>query len=331
MLITAVLCSACHKNTEDKNNQQTEEDSPLVELETVREQSVAQIQQYTATVEAEVTNNIAPSSPVRIDRIFVEVGDRVARGQQVVAMDAAHLRQVELQLANQRVEFERTDELYKIGGASKSEWDAQKMAYEVQKTAYEDLKKNTSLRSPVSGVVTARNYDNGDFYSGASPVLVIEQINPVKLVVHISENHYTEIKENKPVDIQLDVYGEEKFEGKVKLIYPTIDPATRTFTVEISVNNKDQRIRPGMFARATIDFGEQQHVVVPDRAVVKQAGSGDYYVYVYKDGKVSHNKVLLGRRMDNHYELISGVPNGARVVVAGQSRLADSVKVRVQK
>ena len=331
MLITAVLCSACHKNTEDKNNQQTEEDSPLVELETVREQSVAQIQQYTATVEAEVTNNIAPSSPVRIDRIFVEVGDRVARGQQVVAMDAAHLRQVELQLANQRVEFERTDELYKIGGASKSEWDAQKMAYEVQKTAYEDLKKNTSLRSPVSGVVTARNYDNGDFYSGASPVLVIEQINPVKLVVHISENHYTEIKENKPVDIQLDVYGEEKFEGKVKLIYPTIDPATRTFTVEISVNNKDQRIRPGMFARATIDFGEQQHVVVPDRAVVKQAGSGDYYVYVYKDGKVSHNKVLLGRRMDNHYELISGVPNGARVVVAGQSRLADGVKVRVQK
>lgn len=100
---------------------------------------VEQIQEYTATVEAEVKNNIAPSSPVRIDKIFVEVGDHVSKGQRLVQMDAANLKQTKLQLDNQEVEFKRIDELYKVGGASKSEWDAAKMAYDVKKTAYQNL------------------------------------------------------------------------------------------------------------------------------------------------------------------------------------------------
>jgi RND family efflux transporter MFP subunit len=129
----------------------------------------------------------------------------------------------------------------------------------------------------------------------------------------------------------VDVYGDEEFEGKISLVYPTIDPATRTFPVEIQLVNRDQRVRPGMFARATLNFGTQDHVVVPDLAIVKRAGSGDRYVYVYKDGKVSYNKVELGRRMDTEYELISGVDNNSQVVIAGQSKLADGVEVEVEK
>jgi multidrug efflux pump subunit AcrA (membrane-fusion protein) len=121
---------------------------------------------YTATVEAEVKNNIAPSSPVRIDRIFVEVGDRVSKGQKLVSMDAANLKQIKYQLDNQQIEFKRIDELYKVGGASKSEWDAAKMNLDIRETSYKNLLENTSLLSPINGVVTARNYDNGDMYSG---------------------------------------------------------------------------------------------------------------------------------------------------------------------
>ena len=89
------------------------------------------------------------------------------------------------------------------------------------------------------------------------------------------------------------------------------------------------RIRPGMFGRVTVSFGTLRHVVVPDQAIVKRAGSGDRYVYVYKDGKVSYNKVELGRRMGTEYELISGVEDNSQVVVAGQTRLADGVEVAV--
>ena len=327
-LLLAVFMGSC-TGGKDKATVEHVDAKPIVKLAEVKARPVEQIQDYTATVEAEVKNNIAPSSPVRIDKIFVEVGDRVSKGQKLVQMDAANLNQTKLQLDNQRIEFNRIDELYKVGGASKSEWDASKMQLDV--TAYKNLLENTSLLSPISGVITARNYDNGDMYSGGEPVLVVEQITPVKLLINVSETYFTKVKKGAPVDVKLDVYGDEVFTGTINLVYPTIDAATRTFQVEIRLDNRDQRVRPGMFARVTLNFGTADNVVVPDLAIVKQAGSGDRYVFVYKDGKVSYNKVELGRRMGAEYELKSGVPDNSQVVVAGQSRLVNGMEVEVEK
>lgn len=329
-LMAVAMLSACGSG-EDKNaTTQKVDEKPRVKLATVTSRAVDQIQEYTATVEAEVKNNIAPASPVRIEKILVEVGDRVTKGQRLVTMDAASLEQLKFQLDNKETEFKRVDELYKVGGASKSEWDAAKMGLDVMKTSYANLLENTSLLSPVNGIVTARNYDNGDMYAGGTPVLTVEQITPVKLMVNVSEAYFTKIKKGSSVKIKLDVYENEEFDGVVSLVYPTINPNTRTFPVEIQLNNRDQRVRPGMFARVTINYGTIDRVVVPDFAVVKRAGSGDRFVYVYKDGKVSYNKVELGRRMDTEYELISGVDNNSQVVIAGQSGLADGVEVEVQ-
>lgn len=330
LLLVAAL-GACSGGAEKATTEKKVDEKPKVKLASVSARPVAQIQEYTATVEAEVKNNIAPASPVRIDRIFVEVGDRVAKGQKLVSMDAANLKQIKFQLDNQRIEFQRVDELYKVGGASKSEWDAAKMNLDIRETSYKNLLENTALLSPINGVVTARNYDNGDMYGGGEPVLVVEQITPVKLLINVSEGYFTKVQKGAPVSVKVDVYGDEEFEGKVSLIYPTIDASTRTFPVEIQLVNRDQRVRPGMFARVTLNFGTQDHVVVPDLAIVKRAGSGDRYVYVYKDGKVSYNKVELGRRMDTEYELISGVENNSQVVIAGQGKLADGVEVEVEK
>ncbi|MDR1601401.1 MAG: efflux RND transporter periplasmic adaptor subunit [Tannerella sp.] len=329
-LMSVVLLAACSGQKETADVGKVEE-KPVVKLEKVRLQSVPQTQEYTATVEAEAKNNIAPAMPVRISRISVEVGDRVSKTQKLVQMDAANLRQLELQLENQRVEFRRIDELYKVGGISKSEWDAAKMALDVRETSYKNTLENTALLSPINGIVTARNYDDGDMYSGAMPILTIEQITPVKLMINVSETYFTKIQKGAPVDVRLDVYGDEQFKGQVNLVYPTINPATRTFPVEVRLANGDMRVRPGMFARVTIDFGALERVVIPDRAIVKQAGAGDRYVFVYKDGRVSYNKVELGRRMGENYELISGVDDNADVVVAGQARLLDGVEVEVEK
>ena len=330
-LMVALLLGSCSGGKEVKSETEEVDERPIVKLASVESRAVPQIQEYTATVEAEVTNNIAPSVSVRIDKILVEIGDRVKKGQTLVLMDEANLKQLSLQLENKRLEFQRIDELYKVGGVSKSDWDAMKMAYDVQKTAFQNLLENTSLISPIDGIVTARNYDNGDMYMGVTPVLVVEQIAPVKLMINVSEKYYTQVKKGEPVSIKLDVYGEEEFEGKVSLVYPTINPSTRTFQVEVSLTNKDYRVRPGMFARATLNYGNVNNVVVPDLAIVKQSGSGDRYVYVYKDGKVSYNKVDLGRRLGTEYELKSGVPDNSQVVIAGQSRLLNGIEVKVEK
>lgn len=332
-LAAAVLLSACGGG---QKQEQAAADSaanvlPKVKLETVKTRPVAQTFDFTATVQANITNNIAPSMNVRIDKIFVEVGDAVSAGQKLVRMDQTNVIQQKVQLENYQTEFNRVDELFKVGGASKSEWDAKKTALDVAQTAYNNLITNTTLTSPIRGIVTARNYDNGDMYStSGQPVVVVEQITPVKLLINVSESLFKEVKKGMDVQLALDVYGNEVFQGKVSLVYPTIDPQTRTFPVEITIPNGDKRVRPGMFARVTMTFGTKDHVVAPDRSVIKQAGSGDRYIYVYKDGKVSYNKVELGRRMDSEYEVISGVTGGDQVVITGQARLNNGAEVEIE-
>ena len=330
--IAALGLAAAVVSCKDKSDSDTVKVAakPIVKLASVSVESVDQLQIYSATIEGDIKNNIAPSSPTRIDRILVEVGDNVRKGQKLVQMDEANLRQLELQIKNQEVQFNRTDELYKVGGVSKAEWDNINMSLEVNRTAYRNLLTNTQLVSPIDGVVTARNYDNGDLYSG-QPVLVVQSIAPVKLKINVSEQYFSRVSVNDAVTIELDAYPAEKFSGRISLIYPTVDAATHTFPVEITVNNTGLKLRPGMFARATLNLGTESHVVVPDIAIVKRAGSGDRYVYVYNDGKVTYNKVVLGQRMGDRFELVSGVPDNAQIVVAGQNKLADGMEVEVSK
>ena len=323
---SALLFVAC--SGEKENTEQAEEETvQLVKVARVTEQAVPQVVSYTATIEPYKRNLISSSLPNRIKKIYVEVGDHVKAGQKLVDLDRANLAQQKLQLDNLELEYNRVKELFAVGGASQQQVDQMRTQYETAKTSYENLDENTVLVSPTNGVVSARNYDNGDLATGA--ILTVMQIQPVKVEVNISESDFTKVKLGMPVDVNVEVYGNEVFKGKVSLIHPTIDPATRTFVTEINIPNGDNRIRPGMFARVNIDFGNVNRVVVPDQAVVKRSGSGDRFVYVYKDGKVSFNQVQLGRHMDTSYELISGVENGSEVVIAGQSRLKDDAPVKV--
>lgn len=306
------------------------EELPLVTIEKVTEEDVPQIVSYTATVEPFKTNNISASSSNRIKSILVDVGSTVAAGQTVAVLDAVYIDQQEIRIANMKREYDRAVELLNIGGGTQQSVDQLKTEYDAAVRSLKNMKENVKLISPISGVVTARNYDPGDM-TGQLPILTVEQQNPVKVMVNISEQDYTKVKKGMKVKVTLDVYGDEEFEGTVYLVHPTIDSSTRTFTVEVTLPNSSNRIRTGMFARVEFNYGTMRHVVVPDRAVVKQSGSGNKYVYVYKDGKVSYNQVQLGQRLGTRYELLSGVENNSDVVITGQTRLADGARVEIMK
>ena len=289
---------------------------------------VEQAEVFTGTVEGFNTNNISPQSPGRIERIFVEVGNHVAKGQKLAQMEATNLTQAKLQMENNKLEFERTKQLFEIGGASQSEYDARKMAYEVSMSAYKNLETNTYLISPISGVVTARNYDAGDMYNGATPLYTVEQIRPVKIKVNVPESLYGKIKRGQKVNVKLDVYGDELFQGVVYLVYPTLSAASRTFPIEITIANSNERVRPGMFARVTFVYGMEHNIVVPDVAVVKQMGSGDHYVYTVADNKVVFKKVKLGQLIGTEYEIKSGLDESDVVIIEGQNRVVNGQEVK---
>lgn len=329
-LAMTLLLAACGGKTETAQNTTAAVVKPSVKLAKVSVRPVDQVRDYVGTVQAEVKNNIAPQSPGRISKIYVEVGDHVRKGQKLVQMDAANLQQLTLQIENQKVDFARIKELYAIGGVSKADFDNAKMALEVSETQYNNIMENTQLLSPIDGIVTARNYDSGDLYAGAA-ILTVEQIRPVKLLVNVSENYYSKVSKGDKATITLDALPGEKFTATVTLKYPTINAATHTFPVELTLANSDEKVRPGMFARAELNFGTEDHVVVPDMAIVKQPGSGERFVYVYNNGKVNYVKVELGQRLGDAYELLGGIPDGATVVIAGQGRLADGMEVNVEK
>lgn len=329
--LSLVLTCGCSKSGSDTGKPAPQqEELPQVDVMQVFSQEVPQIMEYTATVQAFKTNNITTSTPNRIKNILVDVGSKVAKGQRVVVLDDVNIDQLKVRLDNTEREYQRAVKLLEIGGGTQQSVDQLRTELDAQRRQYSNMVENTVLLSPISGVVTARNYDPGDM-TGSQPILVIEQVRPVKVIINVSESEYTKVHNGMKASIRLDVYGDEEFTGTVHLIHPTIDAATRTFTVEITIDNADERVRPGMFARVTLNFGTAMHVVVPDRAVVKQSGSGNKYIYVFNpsDSTVSYNRVQLGQRIDNTYEVISGVKSDDYVVTTGQTRLTNGSHVAI--
>lgn len=326
----AIMLSGCSKK-EAATAAPEEEELPLVETDVVAVREIPLSETYTANIEAENLNNIAPATPNRIRRILVDVGDPVRRGQTLVELDAANIDQLKIQLDQIERDYNRAAKLLRIGSGTQMAVEQAKAQLDAARTQYQNARENTILTSPVSGVVTARNYDPGDM-SGNLPILSVGQISPaVKAVINVTENDLTLVRRDMEAMVKFDAFPDEAFHGTVTRISPAIDPATRTFATEVTISNPKGEIKPGLFAYVTLDFGSRNNVVVPDRAVVKQTGSGNKFVYVYKGGKVSFNLVELGRRLDSGYEIISGVADGDSVVITGQSRLADGVSVTLKK
>ncbi len=325
----ALTLAACGKNESDKTVE-VQEELPLVVIDVAHSQDVAQSKSYTANVEAENVNNIAPATPNRIKTIAVDAGDRVTKGQTLVTLDRANIDQLRINLEQIEREYNRAVQLLEIGGGTQQAVDQLKAQLDAARSQYDNLLENTVLTSPITGVVTARNYDPGDM-TGNLPVLTVGQLSPVvKVLIGISENDMALVRKGMPVTVALDAFPDETFEGTVNRIYPTIDTSTRTFMAEVRIANPGERIKPGMFARVGFDMGTKHNVVVPDRAVVKQTGSGNKSVYTYSNGRVAYKKVELGQRLGDSYELLSGINDGDTVVIAGQSRLADNVPVQIQ-
>lgn len=329
-IAAAVSCSGNGSKKQESTDSRLAPATPNVEVAVAESRDVPQESVYASTVEAYAVNNIMPQTGGRIRKINAEVGDYVSKGQVLAEMDRLQMEQLELQIKNDEAEYERLKTLYQQGGVAQSDFEAAELGYKVRKSNYNNVKENTILRSPITGYVTARNFDQGDMFSMAAPIFTVQQVTPVKLLVGVSESEYTKVKKGDSVSLTVDAIPGRTFSGKVERLYPTVDAATHTFKVEVVVANSDRVLRPGMYARVTINFGNRRSVIVPDKAIVKQEGTGTRFIYVLKDDStVSYIPVTLGRHMGAEYEVTAGLEAGSTIVVKGQSALKDGIKVNV--
>ena len=331
-VLSAGLLASCSSSSSSKATEEQSADTVrLVEIAPAEMRALNLSEEFTAQLEAKVVNNITAQAGGRLKQLLVKVGDRVGAGQAVARMEATQAAQAQIQLADAKTNFARMDELYKVGGVSKAQWEQAKSAVDQAKLAYGNAAENTVLRSPISGFVTAKNYDNGDMTSPQLPVVVIQQIAPVKAVIGVSEQYYSYLKKGAAATLSVDALGEETFSGIVTNIFPTLDPVTHTVSTEIEIANKDLKLRPGMYARVHLDFGTKEALTVPDKAIVRQAGSGARYVYVFSGGKAVYRAVELGQQQGDLYEVVSGLNAGDQVITSAPSNLKNGLSVKLRK
>lgn len=335
-----VIFSCAPKDKEDAEKEDSRDSADRiipVRSAVIDTQKVIRTLDYTANLMASTEINFAPASPGRINKIYVDVGSRVKKGQVLVEMDETQLTQAMVQYQTAKTMYERIDTLYQLGSISEQQYDNAKSQYELALTGYNFLKDNTKLVSSINGLVTGKYFEEGELYSGVpntmagkAAVLTLMQINPIKAMVSISQSNFAGVAEGMPVEITTDMLPGRIFKASIYKVYPTIDAATRTFRTEILIDNPGEELRPGMYVNIKINLMEDDALVVPSIAILKQEGTNNRYVFINENGVARKIEVTMGKRYDDMIEIVgNGLKAGAELIIEGQSNLLDGSKIEV--
>jgi membrane fusion protein (multidrug efflux system) len=342
VLISGLIISACSSKKEAATSENaatvTEMSAKPVKVLTIAKSAISRTIDYTATILPFEEVNMAPSVPGRIDKIYVEEGDRVNKGQELFLMDRTQLYQLKLQLSSLEKDLTRLDTLLRTGSAKQQAYDQMKTQYDVLKTNVEFMEDNTLLRAPFSGVITGKYFENGEMYSGTpttqsgrSAIVTLMQVNPLKINVAVSEQYYPLVKRGMKANIAADVY-DELFTGRVFRISPTINSVSRSFLAELELPNRNNLLKPGMFVRVSMNLGEVETFVVPANTVLIQEGTNIRFVFVKKGNIAERIEINLGKRFDDQLEIISdNLKEGDLLVTEGQARLINGDKIEITK
>jgi membrane fusion protein, multidrug efflux system len=307
-----------------------------VKIQTLKIDTISKIVSFSANLNPYEEVYLAPASPGRIEQIFVKIGDRVKKGDLLVKMDETQLNNAKLQLAQLETDFERMKTLRESNSISAQQFEQVKTQVEVTRASVNFLSDNTKLVAPFNGVITGKYFENGELYSGApntqagkAAIVIIQQIDLLKAIISVSEKYFTELKTGTSLQVTSEIYPDKVFSGKIDRIYPTIDPLTRSFKIEVKVGSEG-KLRPGMFSQADLNLGEVEAIVVPDISIIQQEGTNIRYVFINHDGVAKRVKVELGERINDQLEIISNeIKVGDELIVAGQAVIMDGSKVKV--
>ena len=321
--LVMMSCSNKAGTTEEEERVEQVRTTVLQPREIEREISVS------ANLQGYLTQNVAPSLTGKIEHIYREVGDRVSKGQDLVRMDQTQYKTTKISLSNLEIEKNRITQLLKTGSATQQQYDQVIAQYNSSKEQLDFLQTNTYVKAPFSGVISAKNYEDGELYSG-QPILVLTQIDKLKALVAIPETYFPQFKAGMKLTLTSEIYPDKTFPATVEVVYPTIDASSHTFQVKIVIPNKKNLLRPGMYVTTTIGLGRAQAIVAPYQSVEKLVGANDRYVFLNDNGRAKRVSVTLGQRFDQDIEIIAPeIVPGVEMVTTGQHKLVDGVKINV--
>ena len=327
--LAAMLLIGCSKQTETAVETEEQERVEQVRTTVLQPRQIERVISVSTNLQGYVTQNVAPSLTGKIERIYCEVGDRVRTGDDLVRMDQTQYRTTKISIANLAIELNRIGQLLKTGSATQQQYDQIVTQYNSTSEQLDFLEANTYVRAPFAGVISAKNYEDGELYSG-QPILVLTQIDKLKALVAIPEMYFPKFKEGMKLTLTSEIYPNKTFPATVEVVYPTIDAGSHTFQVKITIPNQQNLLRPGMYVTTTIGLGREKAIVAPYQSVEKLVGANDRYVFINDNGRAKRVSVTLGQRFDQDVEIIAPeIKAGVEMITTGQHKLVDGVKINV--
>lgn len=320
---------------------------PLVILETDELYvQLSQAEDALASAKANLAANESGTLPQQLDQV------------------KAAFEQAETNYLNTKSDYERIKALYEAGAASKQTLDSMEAKYKVAKSQYESAKeqlrlteerlpkniealraqvaqaeaqveliktniKNSVIRAPISGMISSKQINPGEMCQAGVTLGSIVNIDKVKVVIDVPEEDINKIREGQEVTVNIDALGDKgKIKGKISIISPA-SASSRLFKVKIEMENKDYKLKPGMFAKVNIirDIKENVITIPKDALVIKKHGN---VVYVVKEGKAEERLVKIGVTNGDRVEITEGLKEGETVVISGQNMLAEGSAVKIQ-
>lgn len=324
-MLGAALLTAC--STDDGTGAE-EVKKEVVATEKIELREIDREIQLSTTLQGYETMNISSTVSGIIDHIYVEVGDKVSKGQLLVKMDPTQYTNYKLQHANLGVEMGRMEALKEAGSISQQSYDQTKVQYDQLGETLALYEKNTFVKAEYAGVIAAKNFENGELCAG-QPILTLTQINTLKAYINIPESYFPQIHTGMPLTLVSEIYPGKVFNATIEIVYPTIDTSSHTFTVKVKIPNASEILRPGMYVVTTLPVGKAKTLLVPYQAVLKLIGSNNRYIFLNDGGKARRVEVEMGQRFDKYVEIIGDVKEGDEIVVAGQSRLVDGAPLEI--
>ncbi len=322
---------ACGKKDKTTTEEQADERVEQVRTTVLKAQEIEREISVSTNLQGYLTQNVAPSLTGKIEHIYCEVGTRVAKGSNLVCMDQTQYKTTKISLGNLEIEKNRVEMLLKSGSATQQQFDQLTAQYNSTKEQLDFLETNTYVKAPFSGVISAKNYEDGELYGG-QPILVLTQIDRLKALVAIPESYFPKMKTGMKLTLTSEIYPDQVFPATVEVVYPTIDASSHTFQVKVVVPNGRNLLRPGMYVTTTIGLGKAKAIVAPYQAVEKLVGANDRYVFINDNGHAKRVAVELGQRFDQEIEIISpDIKEGVEMVTTGQHKLIDGIKINVVK
>lgn len=333
ILFIAIGFQACS----DDGVQIEQPEKPVVQVIAAdsSEQTVSVIQ--SATLEPWKQYNIASNSPGRIANIFVEEGDAVEAGDRLVQMQDNQLQQARIAYETAKREYERLVPLHKQGAVTSQQLELAQTELENAEINLDILEENTLLRAQSDGIITQKWFEAGEYYlttpteDGPPGIVQLMQLDTLKLVLNVNESMLQYVEVGQVVAVTVDALPNEKFESTISRVFPTVDPATRSFRVEVAINNSNRRLKPGLFARAELQTQTLKELFVPREALLRGTSANSQDVlFLVDDSTAVRQVVTVGSYVNEWVSIKEGVQTGQLVVVKGKQRLENGTKVEAE-